>query len=122
MDGDRFASFMKGLFLGAIAGAAAGILLAPKSGEETREDLKKLAKEYQDKAMDMYAVARRTVNKKMRNLKAAGKKLDEGKYMELVTEVVEEIKKDGSVTAEAAKKLGTQLKGDWDMVKTEFEK
>lgn len=122
MNGDKFVSFMKGLFLGAIAGATAGILLAPKSGEETREDLKKLAKEYQDKAMDLYTVAKKIVERKMRNLKAAGEKLDENKYMELVTEVIEEIKKDGRVTADAAKKLSTQLKSDWNMIKTEFEK
>jgi hypothetical protein len=42
--------------------------------------------------------------------------------MGLVTEVVEEIKKDGTVTAEAAKKLGNQLKGDWDIVKAEWAK
>jgi gas vesicle protein len=122
MNGDKFVSFMKGLFLGAIAGATAGILLAPKSGEETREDLKKLAKEYQDKAMDLYTVAKKIVERKMRNLKAAGEKLDENKYMELVTEVIEEIKKDGRVTADVAKKLSTQLKSDWNMIKTEFEK
>jgi gas vesicle protein len=93
MNGDKFVSFMKGLFLGAIAGATAGILLAPKSGEETREDLKKLAKEYQDKAMDLYTVAKKIVERKMRNLKAAGEKLDENKYMELVTEVIRRDKK-----------------------------
>ena len=30
----------QGLFVGVLAGAAAGILLAPKSGKQTREDLK----------------------------------------------------------------------------------
>jgi gas vesicle protein len=122
MSESKVGSFIKGLFLGAIAGATAGVLLAPKSGKETREDLKKMAEEYQDKAMDMYATAKKTVEKKMTNLKMAGKKLDQAKYMELVTEVVDEIKKDGKVTAEAAKSMGDQLKKDWDMVKTEFEK
>ncbi len=122
MSESKAGSFFKGLFLGAIAGATAGILLAPKSGKETREDLKKMAKEYQEKAMDLYATAKKVVTKKMNNLKAAGKKLDQAKYMELVNEVVEEIKKDGNVTAEAAKSMGDQLKKDWSMVKTEFEK
>ena len=122
MDGEKAFSFLKGLFLGVIAGAAAGILLAPKSGKETQEDLKKLAKEYQEKAMDMYAVTKKTLEKKLDALKKAGSKIDESKYMGLVTEVVEEIKKDGAVTAEAAKKLGNQLRGDWDIVKTEWAK
>lgn len=34
----------------AAAGLAAGILMAPKSGKETREDLKKKAQEYKDVA------------------------------------------------------------------------
>lgn len=122
MDDSKVFSFIKGLFLGAIAGAAAGVLLAPKSGEETRKDLQKLAKEYQDKAMDMYGATKKILEKKLDNLKKAGAKLDESKYMDLVNEVVEEVKKDGTVTAEAAKNLDTQLKKDWTMVKDEFNK
>lgn len=122
MNGDKAFSFLKGLFLGAIAGAAAGVLLAPKSGEETRKDLTKLAKDYQDKAMDMYGVTKKVLEKKLDNLKKVGAKLDESKYMDLVNEVIDEVKSDGTVTAEVAKKLGTQLRNDWDMVKTEFNK
>lgn len=115
-------SFIKGLFMGAIAGAAAGVLLAPKSGEETRKDLKKMAKEYQDKANDMYGATKKMLEKKLDNLKKVGSKIDESKYTDLVNEVVEEVKNDGTVTAEAAKKLGEQLKKDWNMVKEEFNK
>jgi gas vesicle protein len=122
MDEGKTFSFFKGLFIGAIAGAAAGILLAPKSGKETQEDLKKLAKEYTEKAVDMYEATKKMLEKKLDALKKAGSKIDESKYMGLVTEVVEEIKKDGTVTAEAAKKLGNQLRGDWDIVKTEWSK
>ena len=38
--GFSFGSFLIGLLLGATAGAAVGILMAPKSGNETREVLK----------------------------------------------------------------------------------
>lgn len=122
MDEGKTFSFIKGLFIGAIAGAAAGILLAPKSGKETQEDIKKLAKEYSEKAVDMYTATRKMMQKKLANVKKLGAKLDESKYMELVNEVIDEVKQDGVVTAEAAKKLGTQLRNDWDMVKTEFNK
>ncbi len=122
MNGDKAFSFLKGLFLGAIAGAAAGVLLAPKSGEETRKDLTKLAKDYQDKAVDMYTATKKMMEKKLDNVKKVGAKLDESKYMDLVNEVIDEVKSDGTVTSEVAKKLGTQLRNDWDMVKTEFNK
>ena len=47
-------SFLKGLVLGVVGGAVAGILLAPKSGVETREDIKRLTLELKDKAVDLY--------------------------------------------------------------------
>ena len=37
--------FFLGIILGAVAGVAAGVFLAPKSGKETREDIKKQSKE-----------------------------------------------------------------------------
>ena len=40
--------FFLGMILGAAAGVVAGIFLAPKSGKETREDLKKQGKEVID--------------------------------------------------------------------------
>ena len=83
---------------------------------------KKLAKEYQDKAMDMYSTTKKMLEKKVANLKKVGSKIDESKYMDLVNEVIDEVKSDGTVTAEVAKKLSTQLRNDWDMVKTELNK
>jgi hypothetical protein len=37
-----------------------------------------------------------------------------------VSEVVDEFKQDTEVTSSAAKKLGQQLRGDWNMVKGEL--
>ena len=42
-------AFFKGLIFGVAAGAVAALLLAPQSGEKTREDLKKLAQEFGEK-------------------------------------------------------------------------
>jgi len=105
------------MLFGAMAGAVAGILLAPKSGEETREDLKKLANEMGDKANAYYKKARTELELKIEALKAAGQKIDEGKYKELIDEVIAEVKRDGQVTSEVAKIMGNQLKGDWALVK-----
>jgi gas vesicle protein len=120
MSDNNTESFFKGLLVGTVAGAVAGILLAPKSGEETREDIKKLAVDLKDKATDMYAKAKREVEKKIEAVKRAGDRIDEGKYKSIVNEVVEEIKQDAEVTSSAAKKLGEQLRGDWKMVKGEL--
>lgn len=45
--------FLGGLLLGAAAGAVAGLLLAPKSGRETRQLLKKSADALPDLAEDL---------------------------------------------------------------------
>jgi len=43
-------NFLAGLGLGALIGAATALLLAPKSGVETREDLKHVAEDMRTKA------------------------------------------------------------------------
>jgi gas vesicle protein len=45
-----FGNFLAGLGLGALIGAIAALLLAPKSGEETREDIAKAAEDLKKKA------------------------------------------------------------------------
>lgn len=122
MSDDKTFSFLKGIFIGAIAGAVAGILLAPKSGAETREDLKKLAVDFGEKADELYAKASVILKEKLALLKKAGKQINRESYLELVSQVVDEIKKDGLVTEEVAQKISAQLKTDWALVKEELKK
>lgn len=110
--------FFKGLLFGAVIGAAAGVLLAPKSGAQTRADIKKLALDVSDRAQDMYFNARKQVEKKVKEVKAAGKKIDFEAYKKLVLEVVDEIKNDTDVTSETAKKIGLKLTQDWTDIKS----
>ena len=91
-----------GVAIGALAGAAAGVLLAPKSGKETREDIKKFAKDTKEKGLELFEQAKAEVNKK------------------IVAEIVETFKGNGKLTEKAAKKLGEQLKSDWDNVKKQI--
>jgi len=116
-NGDKTFSFLKGAVVGAIAGATAGILFAPKSGVETREDIKKLALEIGDKGKDLYLQTRTKVLLMVKELQDAGKGIDKVKYEGLVNEALLEIKKDFSVTSEVAKKIGIQLRADWEEVK-----
>ena len=122
MSHNNTGSFLKGLIAGALGGAIAGILLAPKSGEETREDIKKLAVDLKDKTVDTYEKARAEVERKIKQVKKAGEKIDEGKYKRIVAEVVDEFKRGTKVTSSAAKQLGEQLSDDWEMVKREVAK
>ncbi|HQA99100.1 MAG TPA: YtxH domain-containing protein [Candidatus Dojkabacteria bacterium] len=109
-----------GVAIGALAGAAAGVLLAPKSGKETREDIKKFAKDTKEKGLELFEQAKAEVNKKIANVKKAGKKIDAEEYKKIVAEIVETFKGNGKLTEKAAKKLGEQLKSDWDNVKKQI--
>jgi gas vesicle protein len=122
MSEDRTFSFFRGLFIGAIAGIAAGILLAPKSGEETREDLKKLSLEFEKKATELYNQAIPILQKKITTIKELGGKINEEKYMSIVSDVVKEIQTKGGITADAAQEIGKQLRKDWTLVKKELAK
>jgi gas vesicle protein len=48
---------IKGLILGALGGLLLGILYAPKSGRETREDIRKSTEDIYDKTKEQYRQA-----------------------------------------------------------------
>ncbi len=113
----EFNSFLTGLLVGTVAGATAGLLLAPKSGEETRKDIQKLGVDVKSKTEDVYTQAKKSLDKKVKAIKNLGKKIDETKYSQLVEEIVDEYKKKELLNSETAKNLGKQLKKDWNTVK-----
>ena len=51
---DNSGDFVKGLLIGGLIGAVAGILFAPKSGKETREDIARKADELVTKTAEEY--------------------------------------------------------------------
>ena len=51
-------SFLKGLFIGGVVGALAGILFAPKAGRELRSDIMEKSSEAIDDAKQFYSEAR----------------------------------------------------------------
>lgn len=87
---------------GLLAGAVAGVLMAPKSGEETREDIKHLA----DKMKDQ-------LSEKVGQLARVSKTA----YHELVNDVVKQYEDAKEITAEQASELKTQLGESYDKVK-----
>lgn len=53
---DRDWDLVKGLVIGGLIGAALGILFAPKSGKETRQDIANIADELLEKAKAEYEI------------------------------------------------------------------
>jgi|SRR3989339_369096 len=125
--------------LGGIIGATLGILLAPKAGKETREDIKELAVKISgkirssadetkqrvkdifgkvnDEAMLKYEQVRAAVVSKIASIKTAGKEIDKDKYGSVVDEVVVSFKKDFESSKDGLQKVAKYLKKDWDKVK-----
>lgn len=128
-----------GGLIGTIAGVLGGILLAPKSGKETRKDLVNLANKIAKQAnisltetkkrtkeifgdagevaVDKYRMIRSQVITKLAALKKAGQQIDKEKYSGIVDEVVAEFKGDLASSKGGALKLAKQLKKDWLRVK-----
>lgn len=125
--------------IGAVAGVVGGLLLAPKSGRETREDIAQLAAEIikklkmqaadtrdrvkdiygkiSDEAMDKYNQVKNTVAGKVAALRTAGEEISKEKYSKVVEEVVADFKADFEGSKNGAVKLVNYLKKDWEKVK-----
>lgn len=84
--------FGLGLIIGAIAGAVAGILTAPKSGKETREDLKKKADEAKGTAERKLKEAHKELAKLSDDAKSQAVKL-KGKAQKEMTELAKKADK-----------------------------
>ena len=130
--------FLVGL-VAAAAGAIGGLLLAPKSGKETRDDLKKLAESLKKQvktgvqeteakvievfgeatkaATDKYTEIRTAVVDKIVALKTAGNEIDKDKYGLIVEKVVNDFKNDLVASKTSVVKMATQLKKDWEKIK-----
>lgn len=131
--------FFLATIFGAVAGAVGGLLLAPQSGKETREDIKKLVaklgKEVQgtvkdttakvqdvfgqvtDVTMEKYKQIKSAVMNKVAEVKTAGKEIDKDKYGIIVGDVVKEFKDDFKETKNGATKMVSYLKKDWVKIK-----
>jgi Gas vesicle protein len=69
------AKIAAGAAVAAVAGFVSGILLAPKSGKETREDIKKAAVTTKDGALENAGKAKDAAEKKAREAKVWGEEV-----------------------------------------------
>ena len=96
------AAFMEGIAVGAVAGAIATILLAPKSGEETRDEIKAHLDEIRDKIAQQLEKT---------------EKLTQRKYEEVVKAVIAEYGTAKKITVEEAKEIEARLRDGYEAVK-----
>ena len=54
---EKNSDLLKGLFIGGLIGIGLGVLFAPKSGKETREDITRKANDFLSKAKEEYEKA-----------------------------------------------------------------
>ena len=97
--------FVKGMLFGLIAGVAAGILLAPKSGKETRQDIKRVSQDAAHKAMEHVHKVQSDLANQLQKAEAQLKKMTSS------------AKDDAKAAVAAAKKSRDQLASVVDAVK-----
>ncbi|MBA4397611.1 MAG: hypothetical protein C0394_09570 [Syntrophus sp. (in: bacteria)] len=101
---DRGVDFVKGLVIGGLIGAVLGVLYAPKSGKETREDIAKKTEDLMARAREEYELA---LEKSKKAYDAAVKRLKEAEIS--AKEKVEEV--EGKVEELAERGKETLLDG-----------
>ena len=65
MSKESAGGFGIGLLIGAVVGLAVGLLYAPRSGKETREQIKEQATEFMDRAKGKATEIRQTIGEKI---------------------------------------------------------
>ena len=103
---NQIEGFIKGIILGGVIGAAIGILYAPKSGRETREDIDRKAEELLTKSKKKYEA---TLKKSGKAYESAVKEL---KHLESFTkEKVGEMEEKVDELADLGKEAFHDTKG-----------
>ena len=95
-------TFIEGVAVGAVAGAIAALLLAPKSGKETREDIVAHLEDIKDTLVQ--------------RLQDAGE-FTQAKYDEVVQAVVAEYETAKKITADEAKEIQAKLRAGYESIK-----
>ena len=96
--------------IGVLVGAGLGVLFAPKSGEETREDLKASMEDLVDKVKHINPEdVKLTIEEKIADIKAEFKSLDKEKVLSIAKEKGNDIKAKCEDLVEYAKEKGTPV-------------
>lgn len=112
MSKDNGGGFLKGTIIGALVGSVAALLLAPKSGKETQEDIKRKARIVKDDIGKMLDDLQTDLSSKIDNYKEVAKDLRGEARIEseeLVSRA-EVLKSDLSSSASNLSRVGTKVK------------
>jgi len=128
--------FGLGMVFGSILGALAAIFFAPKSGKKNREALAKKVRQLEEyveegkfdvkikevfgevtkETKETYFKVKKAVTEKVDELAQRLSKIDNERYLQLVSEIVDSFKKDFKHTEKVAEKFKTQLVTDWKKI------
>ena len=98
------------LITGATIGAGLGLLFAPKSGKETREDISKKLKEIVEHTKDINIKdVQDKITKKVVEIETELKDLDKEKVMKVAKQKAKKIEKKAEELYELAKEKGTPV-------------
>lgn len=101
---------LKGFIAGLAVGAGLGILFAPKSGKETREDLKNMAIDLINKAKELDAKeVKENIEKKLAQIKEEIKSLDKEKVIKIAKTQAKKIADLSQELVEYVKEKGTPI-------------
>ena len=96
--------------LGVLVGAGLGVLFAPKSGQETREDLKNSMEDLAEKVKNIKPEdVKLAIEEKMAEIKTELKSLDKEKVLSIAKQKGEDIKTKCEDLVEYAKEKGTPV-------------
>ncbi len=96
--------------LGVVVGATLGVLFAPKSGKETREDLKNAFDDLVEKAKNIKAEdVKAAIEKKVQEIREGLADLDKEKVLEIAKDKAHALKEKWNDLVEYAKEKGTPV-------------
>jgi gas vesicle protein len=88
----NFGAFVMGFVIGSLSGAIASLLLAPQTGEETRQIIKDRAIELKDKSQETFEETKKKAEEAYKEVLSKGMQIGE-EALETVEEEVKETKR-----------------------------